>query len=46
MTKKEKKRKRKKNPSLELRRRVRRRVRCGLDEVGAWSAWLGKGDEV
>ena len=46
MTKKEKKRKRKKNPSLELRRRVRRRVRCELDEVGAWSAWLGKGDEV
>ena len=42
MTKKEKKRKRKKNPSLELRRRVR----CELDEVGAWSAWLGKGDEV
>ena len=32
----------KKNPSPELRRHVRHE----LDEVGARSTWLGKGDEV
>ena len=36
------KKKKKKNPSPELRRHVRHE----LDEVGARSTWLGKGDEV